>query len=187
MWYFILFAATLLLDQISKALIDAHQVGQENPIIIIRGFINIRLDYNEGASFGIFKDRAWAQPFFLILTSVVLIAGVAYICIKKPQGKWLNSTLALMFSGTIGNFIDRIALGKVRDFIDIIHFADCNIADFCLCIGAFMLVIYVLFLDKDAVFKKNEEKRKFVKIVDDDDGPSGGSEHCESAGDKNRW
>jgi len=150
MWYIILFFATLILDQVSKILVE-----KLNPsITIIHGVLNINLSYNEGASFSWLADAEWAQTFFIILTSIVLIAGTAYMFVKKPQGKWLLSSIALLFSGTIGNFIDRIALGKVRDFIDVPFFANFNIADSCLCIGAFMLILYILFLDKEALFKR---------------------------------
>ena len=156
MWYIILFFATLIIDQVSKIIVE-----QANPsITIIEGVLNIRLTYNPGASFSFLANKDWAQAFFIILTSVVLIAGVAYLIIKKPQGKWLLSSIALLFSGTIGNFIDRIAFGKVRDFIDVPFFANFNIADSCLCIGAFMLIVYILFLDKDAVFKSNKKTDK---------------------------
>lgn len=153
MWYIILFFATLILDQVSKILVE-----QANPsITIIEGVLNIRLTYNTGASFSFLANKDWAQAFFIILTSVVLIAGFVFLILKKPQGKWLLSSVALLFSGTIGNFIDRIAFGKVRDFIDVPFFANFNIADSCLCIGAFMLILYILFLDKDAVFKSNKK------------------------------
>lgn len=153
MWYIILFFATLILDQVSKILVE-----QANPsITIIEGVLNIRLTYNTGASFSFLANKDWAQAFFIILTSVVLIAGFVFLILKRPQGKWLLSSIALLFSGTIGNFIDRIAFGKVRDFIDVPFFANFNIADSCLCVGAFMLILYILFLDKDAVFKSNKK------------------------------
>ena len=164
MWYIILFFATLLIDQISKIALDAL-LEYNVPHVLIKGTLNIRMNYNTGASFSFLHNEEWAQIFFFVLTSVVLIAGITYVCIKKPKGRWLNSTLALLFSGTIGNFIDRVSFGHVRDFIDVPFFANFNIADCCLCIGAVMLVIYVLFLDDDAVFrsKKSKEERKAKK------------------------
>lgn len=155
MWYAILFILTLALDQVSKIIIDADKTD----ITLIKGILNIRIAYNEGASFSFLSDKEWAQTFFICLTIVVLIAGVLFIIIKKPKGKWLNSSISLMLSGTVGNFIDRIAFGHVRDFIDVPFFANFNIADSCLCVGAFMLIFYVMFLDSDAIFPINKNKR----------------------------
>ena len=103
---------------------------------------------------------------FKILTVVVLIVGVIFIIVQKPKSKWLNSALALMFSGTIGNFIDRLVFSYVRDFINVPFFANFNVADICLCIGAGMLIFYVLFLDSDPVF--NLRSKKQASEVDND-------------------
>ena len=66
-------------------------------------------------------------------------------------------------AGTVGNFIDRLALNYVRDFISFVFgtfkFAIFNVADICLVVGVVMIVYYILFLDKDAVFKKNNGKK----------------------------
>lgn len=149
MWYFILFALTLMVDQISKIIVDANNYD----ITVIEGIFNINNEYNYGASFSFLSGVSWAQTFFIVLTVTVLVVGVIFISLKKVEGKWLRSSIALLFSGTIGNFIDRIAFGYVRDFIDVKFFANFNIADCCLVIGSIMLVFYVLFLDKDPVFK----------------------------------
>lgn len=158
MWYIILFFATLFVDQISKIICDAYKVN----IPILEGILKIDIAYNKGASFSFLSNVEWAQTFFILLTVVVLAFGVGFIIVKKPKSKWLNSALALMFSGTIGNFIDRLAFRYVRDFINVPFFANFNVADICLCIGAFMLIFYVLFMGEDPVFnfKKNKNESK---------------------------
>ena len=158
MWYIILFFATLFADQISKIICDAYQVN----IPVLEGILKIDIAYNKGASFSFLSNVEWAQTFFILLTVVVLAFGVGFIIVKKPKSKWLNSALALMFSGTIGNFIDRLAFRYVRDFINVPFFANFNVADICLCIGAFMLIFYVLFMGEDPVFnfKKNKNESK---------------------------
>lgn len=158
MWYIILFFATLFADQISKIICDAYQVN----IPVLEGILKIDIAYNKGASFSFLSNVEWAQTFFILLTVVVLAFGVGFIIVKKPKSKWLNSALALMFSGTIGNFIDRLAFRYVRDFINVPFFANFNVADICLCVGAFMLIFYVLFMGEDPVFnfKKNKNESK---------------------------
>ena len=60
MWYFILFAVTLLIDQISKIIVDANNFD----ITVIEGFLNIDNEYNPGASFSFLAGVSWAQTFF---------------------------------------------------------------------------------------------------------------------------
>lgn len=166
MWYIILFLATLIIDQVSKTVLDAFQTNHT----VIDGILNIRIDYNPGSSFGLWADKDWAQTFFIILTVVVLLAGLLFVLIQKPKGKWLNSCIALLFSGTIGNFIDRIAFNQVRDFIDVPFFANFNIADSCLCVGAFMLIFYILFLDSDPLIRIGKKKSDSGEQLTKDEG-----------------
>lgn len=161
MWYIILFILTLALDQITKIIVDANKMH----VCLIEGVLNISISYNEGASFSFLHGVPWAQTFFIVLTVVILIAGLAFLMILKPKSKWLNASIALMFSGTIGNFIDRLSFKCVRDFIDVPFFANFNVADSCLCVGAFMVIVYVLFLDKDAIFKKKPAKAENGTVI----------------------
>ena len=163
MWYIILFILTLALDQISKIICDSLKTD----ITVIEGIFSIEIAYNKGASFSFLANKEWAQTFFIILTIVVLTAGIIFVLWKKPKGKWLNTSIALMFSGTIGNFIDRLAFGYVRDFINVHFFANFNIADSCLCVGAFMLIFFVLFLDEDPIFRIGKKKQA---VKEENDG-----------------
>ena len=149
MWYIILFFVTLIADQVTKIICDANNVN----IPVIEGILRIEIAHNDGAAFSLLKG---AQTFFIVLTVVVVVCGVVFLIVKKPKSKWLNTAIALMFSGTIGNFIDRLAFKYVRDFINVEFFANFNVADMCLCVGAGMLVFFVMFLDSDPVinFKK---------------------------------
>ncbi|MBO7377712.1 MAG: signal peptidase II, partial [Clostridia bacterium] len=54
--------------------------------------------------------------------------------------------------------IDRIVFGEVTDFL-YLHWikASCNVADVALTVGAVMLVIYFLFIDKDALIPIKKE------------------------------
>lgn len=154
--YVSIFVLTLLLDQISKILTDHG--GSEAAYSVIPGVINFMSVYNEGASFSLFAGKDWAQDFFLILTAVVLTGGAIYIVFTKKQSKWLGVSIAFLFSGTIGNYIDRLAFKYVRDFISFafFKFPTFNVADCCLCVGVAMLIVYLLFIDDDAIFKSDK-------------------------------
>ena len=63
----------------------------------------------------------------------------------------------MIMGGAVGNFIDRLALKSVRDFIYPHFFANFNVADAFICVGAFLLVLYYLFFDEDAIFKRKSK------------------------------
>ena len=162
MWYIILFFATLLLDQITKIIVDANMALYDTIPVIDNALITFSITnhYNEGASFSFLANAEWAQTFFICLTVAVLVGAFIFLIFAKIDSKWLKATITLLISGTIGNFIDRLAFGYVRDFIDVPFFANFNVADCCLCIGAFMLIFYIMFLDQDAIIKLGKKKEK---------------------------
>ena len=175
MWYIILFFATLLLDQITKIIVDANMALYDTIPVIDNALITFSITnhYNEGASFSFLANAEWAQTFFICLTVAVLVGAFIFLIFAKIDSKWLKATITLLISGTIGNFIDRIAFGHVRDFLDLqkifgIEFANFNIADCCLTIGAFMLIFYVLFLDKDGLFSKKGSSAEETDQKDSD-------------------
>ena len=55
--------------------------------------------------------------------------------------------MVLILSGAIGNFVDRILFGYVRDMFDfrLINFAVFNVADAALTIGTILLIADLLF------------------------------------------
>jgi len=98
---------------------------------------------NTGAAFGILKNHRW---IFLVISTVAIIALITYMLKFPPKNKWLSVGLSFIVGGGIGNMIDRTILGYVVDFIDfrLINFAIFNVADSFVCIGAVMLMYYLI-------------------------------------------
>ena len=72
-------------------------------------------------------------------------------------------------SGAIGNLIDRVALGYVRDFIafDFMNFPVFNFADSCITVGAVLLIVSVLFTKSGrAYFAALDEKKQKPEKTD---------------------
>lgn len=76
--------------------------------------------------------------------------------------------LALVLSGAIGNLIDRVALGYVRDFIafDFINFPVFNFADSCITVGAVLLVVSVLFTKSGRAYLPHWTKKAEARKTD---------------------
>lgn len=99
----------------------------------------------------------------------MLIAVLAFFLSGKVNGKLEIFSLSLLLSGGVGNLIDRISLGYVIDYIDfrIINFAIFNLADICICVGAFLLCVAVYYSDKKEKEEKQNKSNEFDKIDKD--------------------
>lgn len=129
-------------DQVSKIIVEKNlELGQS--ITGIKGLFNITYVRNEGAAFGIMDGKT---IFLVVVTVLIFAAMVIYILKYRPQNKWLMWSIILIMAGGIGNLIDRIAFGYVRDFIDLsfMRFPVFNIADCGVTVGAFSLALYIL-------------------------------------------
>lgn len=152
----LVFFAVVGVDQLTKALTDGAET-----ITVIKDILYLEGTYNTGAAFSLFGGEEWAQTFFIILTVVAVIGATAYLFLNKKKSLWLDLSIVLVLAGAIGNFIDRAIFGYVRDFIYVTFFANFNVADAAITIGAIMLIVFFLFLDKEAIIrfkKKNENK-----------------------------
>jgi len=148
----IIIVLALAADQLSKCLLEPLFTMPGESIEVIPGVFHLTYVQNKGASFGILQDR---QAFFIVITFAVLIVATwVMIKYRRKHKRFLKVSIALAYAGAVGNLIDRIQFGYVRDFIDIRVFGDLwkwifNVADMCLVVGSIMLGIYILFIHKD--------------------------------------
>jgi signal peptidase II len=109
---------------------------------------------NRGAAFGILQNQ---QLFFVIITSLVIGAVVFYRIKFNGFNKLANLSLDLIIAGALGNFVDRIRLNYVVDFIyvNFLGFYDFpvfNFADMCVVVGTLFLALLII-LDRYEVDK----------------------------------
>ena len=162
-WLFIIF---LGLDILTKQLI-AHSGVQPGNQIADWGFVHINYVLNYNAAFGLgADDHTVSRIIYLVVASLVSAGLIAYLIIKRKEMKlFVRACLVLVVTGAIGNMIDRIFYGPyyaVVDWIDFYWFwgYNFNIADSCIVVSAFMLIIYIIVLEvKDMIRKRNEENR----------------------------
>ena len=148
--FFIISAVVVGLDQLTKWLFYGKSFS------LIGEFLWVESSFNTGAAFSMLSGAQW---LFIILT---LVAGIAiiYLVLDKKIGltKLTKVALCMILGGAIGNLIDRLWLGGVRDFIYFksINFAIFNIADSFITIGAIILAISI-FINAIKSFKgKND-------------------------------
>ena len=157
--YISIVLASILLDQATKLwaieCLDIFERIDAIPFLI--NFYHIK---NPGAAWGMFSDNRW---IFLVISSVAIIALPIFLYKFRRAPKIFGISLSLIIGGAAGNMIDRLFApnGYVTDFIEFafMDFPIFNVADICVCIGAFMLFIYLAFFDK-VVFPPDEKKKK---------------------------
>ena len=166
----LLIAVTVILDQLSKALVVANMELYES-IEVIPGIFRFTYIHNDGAAFGSMDQHRWV---FMLLSTVAIVAILVFLFWKKPQNKLLLSALILVTGGGIGNMIDRVSLGYVVDFIDFCAFPKIwmwifNVADSFVCIGAGLLTLWMI-LDTVKEYKKEKEE-KLIKATSESAKP----------------
>lgn len=154
----IIVLVTVFLDQISKHFVVLYLKGQR-PLKIIEGLLSFTYVENRGAAFGILQNR---KLFFVAVTVVTLII-LMYIFLRyyKYLNLWTISSLSMIMGGTIGNFIDRMSLDYVVDFISLrffnrYNFVVFNLADTFIVVGAIMLMLYIMIFEPKKVAKSDK-------------------------------
>ena len=152
----IVFLVLLAADQITKAV--AFAVMGENAAVtmVIPGFLGFNTVLNEGISFSIGEGGEWTQPIVIAITAAASVVIAVLICKIPKRRLLLRYALVLILAGAVGNLIDRIAMQAVRDFIymnfGFVDFSN-NVADLEITVGAVMLIICLLFVDEEAIFR----------------------------------
>lgn len=148
----------VIIDQLTKHLLDNNLVFHEG-VTVINKFFYLRIAYNTGVAWSKFQGN------FVILYLVPIVAVVVFGFLLH-RGKLQNMKLyiiglSLMTAGTIGNYLDRVILKHVIDFLEF-HFGSYiyptfNFADMMLVIGVILFSIDVLFLDSKRTKKEETE------------------------------
>lgn len=155
----LLMSALIIIDQLTKGAIQQSFTYGETKVII-DGFFSLAYVKNTGAAFGLGANGhvIFRQVLFLALP-VVFCAWVFYMLVKTLKGPfYMSLAYALILAGATGNLIDRFTLGYVVDFLmfywkdEANHFPAFNVADSCITVAGFLLVL-------DFILKLKEGKK----------------------------
>ncbi len=147
--YLILFLVSnflIFLDQCTKFLVITY-IPKNHTFPVIDKFFALTHVRNTGVAFSWFAEynsdlKTWA----LIGFSIIAITAILVFFHQAPRHrKLIHWGLILVFSGAVGNFIDRIAYKEVVDwlafFLGGYHFPIFNVADSCITIGVGIMFI----------------------------------------------
>ena len=137
------------LDQITKLYVHTQfQLHESFPII--NNFFHITYVRNFGAAFGVMGQTSagFREIFFMMIPPVACIT-IMYL-FKSVRDNDYKQIIALscIFSGALGNYIDRLQFRYVIDFLDF-HYGQLswpafNISDMAIVGGVMSLIYFML-------------------------------------------
>ena len=149
--WLVLSLLVILFDQWTKDYFNhLLQPGQSIDLLPVFSWT---LAYNTGAAFSFLHDAGGWQRWFFVVLAIGVSGGMTVWLTRLPDNaKLLMAAIALLVGGALGNVYDRFTLGYVIDFIHVHyqtwHFPAFNVADCGITVGAALLIIDSLFLEK---------------------------------------
>jgi signal peptidase II len=144
--------AITLVDQLTKMLI-LREFHLYQAVPVIPGLFDLRYIQNTGAAWGMF---AGGQGWLAVLSVVVLVLLVACNRSFFSSRRCDQVAYGLIVGGIVGNFIDRVRLEYVVDFLDFYwgnhHFPAFNVADSAICCGV------ILYLASQAIESRRQRR-----------------------------
>ncbi len=123
--------------------------------VLIEHFFTFVHASNPGLAFGIFADSPSPKmTAMLSIGTMIICAMLIWLLVSGRAGGTAGQTgVALILGGAAGNLIDRLMYSRVTDFLDFqfgnYHWPAFNVADSVIMIGAVILGIELLFMQKN--------------------------------------
>lgn len=130
----------LIVDQLSKLYVR-RSIGYGDSVPLIRNAFHLTYIKNSGGAFGLLPQ---GQVFFLAAAIVIITAVVYYYAKRRPSSWLLQLALGLAVGGAAGNLIDRVAYGRVVDWLDFRVWPVFNLADSAIVIGLGLMALHLL-------------------------------------------
>ena len=148
-------AGIVAVDQISKYFV-VENIPLHSQVPFIPGVVGLTYVRNTGAAFSSFQGQQWLFALvFVVFTALVLWE---YFKSPMPFTKFERWCIAAIYGGGLGNMIDRVRLGYVVDMVNVefMTFPVFNVADMFITCGCLLLVVHLIFFNKE--FWKDETK-----------------------------
>lgn len=131
----LLAVGVLVVDLLSKAwAFSAVPEGSREQVGL---GLSVETTRNEGIAFSMLEGKSWL--IFLLTAAAITLLVAYYTRHRARRGLWIAT--GLMLGGALGNAIDRVRLGYVRDFITLPSWPTFNVADIALTLGVIVLVL----------------------------------------------
>lgn len=160
--------AVIVFDMLTKSYFqNLYKTNGEFEISAVPNIFSFVYVQNTGAAFSIFSN---STTFLIVLTTIFILVIIFADYYANSLNGWFVAGSSMIIAGAIGNLVDRMIFGYVRDFIklDFMNFPIFNVADMFLTIGAILYAIYIIFYlskEKQAFkFFVNSNRNNNIKI-----------------------
>jgi signal peptidase II len=148
--YLLIALIVFVLDRWTKHMV-AQRISLYSHIQIIPGFFRLTHTENTGAAFSLFADSTapWKAVLLIGFSGIALVVVSILLWKNKNDHIVTGLGLSLIMGGALGNLWDRLARGRVVDFllfyVKRYQWPVFNLADSAIVVGAGLLVIEILF------------------------------------------
>ena len=148
--YLLIVLIVVVLDRWTKHLV-AQRIRLYAHIQVIPGFFRLTHTENTGAAFSLFADSTapWKTGLLVGFSVVALIVVSVLLWKNNPAQIGAGVGLSLIMGGALGNLWDRVARGRVVDFLLVYvkqyQWPVFNLADSAIVVGAGLLIVEILF------------------------------------------
>ena len=136
----------LAVDQASKLfVVFGLDLVNRGEMDVLPPFLVFRMAWNDGVNFGLLGGQPAMMRWVLVALALAIATWVVIWVRREKAGVWMQAAAGLLVGGAWSNVIDRVAYGKVADFLNMSccgidnPFAF-NLADVAVCLGAIGLV-----------------------------------------------
>ncbi|QYJ15848.1 Lipoprotein signal peptidase [Rubrobacter xylanophilus DSM 9941] len=136
---FSLALAVFAADQAIKWLVESTMRLGES-IVLIPGVLSLTYIHNEGGAFGILSG----SPRILMVGSLVAVVVVLWMLLAEAPSRLTVAACGLILGGAAGNLADRLATGRVTDYVHFSFWYVFNAADAAITLGVVLLLLATL-------------------------------------------
>ncbi len=135
----------IVADQLTKRLV-VEELGLGQQIDLVGPF-SLHHVRNTGIAFGLFAD---STAIVAALTGVAVVAMLWFFAHAGRRHPLLPVSLGLLLGGSLSNFVDRVRLGYVTDFLDLDYWPAFNLADTFIVTGVVLLFVSFVAADRSS-------------------------------------
>jgi signal peptidase II len=135
--------AAVVADQLTKQVVG-RTLGLGESVDIVGPF-TIHHVQNSGIAFGLFGSRT---SIVIVVTAIAVGAMLVFFARSGRRHPVLPVALGLVLGGSISNLVDRVRLGYVTDFLDLVAWPAFNLADTFIVVGVTILFGALVFADR---------------------------------------
>jgi signal peptidase II len=144
-WFALLIVASaaIVADQVTKQVVGRTLMLGDS--VDIAGPFSIHHVQNSGIAFGLFASRT--APVIAV-TAIAVGLMLWFFARSGRRHPVLPVALGLVVGGSLANLIDRVRLGHVTDFLDLVAWPAFNLADTFIVVGVAILFGALVLADR---------------------------------------